>query len=642
MSERARTLNKQRTLRTALYSLLLILLGVLVVAGTYELSYRSAADNLRQSAQRRLEFLSSDLASALDKYDTLPIVLSSHPELIDLLQHAGDAKRRAAVNARLERLAHEAHVAAIYLMDRHGTTIAASNWNTPRSFLGQNYAFRPYFREAIVGGIGRFYAIGATTGEPGYFLAHPLRNEAATAGATPPLGVVAVKISLDDIESNWSRSAELLMLADAHGVVFLASRPEWKFRTLEPLLPAIREQIRAAQQYGDSTLEPLPMRPPRQLAKNGITRVAVSDGHDARTTWLTVAMHSRPIGRMAWTLLSVSDIDEITQLARWHATAAAFACAFALVGALYARLRRRRDEERRVARRELERVNAELDQRIGERTAVLVQANRDLATKIAELDRTRATLQATQDELVQAGKLTVLGQMAASITHEINQPLTALRALNDNAVILLDRGDATAVRGNLGLIDGLTQRIAGIVAQLKGFARKDEMRPVPVALGPVIDAAIALVAADARRDGVRIDVETISADTAVEGQAVRIEQVLVNLLRNAIDATRDGAAKVLQLRVQRDAQWVRISVLDEGPGISQQALERLFEPFFTTKPVGQGLGLGLAISASIANALGGGLEAANRPEGGAVFVLRLRAAVLPAAASSPAVPLTIG
>jgi C4-dicarboxylate-specific signal transduction histidine kinase len=641
MFERAQAAHKRRTLRAALYTLLLALVGALIVVGTYELSYRNAADGLRQTAERRLEFLSSDLASALDKYDTLPIVLSSHPELVELLSHADDVRRRAAVNSRLERLAQEVHVAAIYLMDRHGTTIAASNWNTPRSFVGQNYAFRPYFREAIVGGIGRFYAIGATTGEPGYFLAHPVRSEATASSTAQPLGVVAVKISLDDIESNWARSGELLLLADVHGVVFLSSRPEWKFRTLEPLLPAIREQIRAAQQYGDAVLEPLPTRPPNHLAKSGVTRIAVGDAADARARWLSVALQSRQIGRMAWTLLSVSQIDEITRLARWHATAAAFACAFAFVGALYTRLRRRRDEERRIARRELERVNAELEHRIGERTAVLVKANRDLATKIGELDRTQATLRATQDELIQAGKLTVLGQMAASITHEINQPLTALRALNDNAVILLDRGDAGAVRGNLGLIDGLTQRIAGIVAQLKGFARKDEMRPVPVALGPVIDAALSLMATDARRDGVRIDVEPIAADLAVEGQTVRIEQVLVNLLRNALDAVRDSPDKVVQLRVQRKGEWVRVSLLDGGPGIAPEAFKHLFEPFFTTKPAGQGLGLGLAISASIANALGGALEAANRPEGGAIFTLRLRAAVL-STSTTPPQPLTIG
>jgi two-component system C4-dicarboxylate transport sensor histidine kinase DctB len=635
----AQPLNARR-MRAALYALLLVLAGVAVVAGTYRVSYDSSWSELRQSTQRRLEFLSSDLASALDKFDTLPIVLSSHPELVDLLHHADDARRRQAVNLRLERLARESRVAAIYLMDRHGTTIAASNWNTPSSFVAQNYGYRPYFRAAIAGGIGRFYAIGATTGEPGYFLAHPVHDDAAPAPRAAPAGVIAVKISLDDIEANWARSGELLMLADVHGVVFLASRPEWKFRTLDKLPAATRESIRAAQQYSDRALAPLPIERPTDAAANGVTRLAIDTPGGARPQWLSVAGERREIGRMAWTLLSFSEVDEIARLARGHAAAAGFAGAFILVGALYARLRRRRDEERRTARRELERASAELEQRIGERTAVLVEANRELAAKIGELGRTQTTLRATRDELIQAGKLTVLGQMAASITHEINQPLTALRALNDNAMILLDRGEPREVRNNLQVMDGLTRRIAAIVGQLKGFARKDDLKQMPVAVGPVIEAARALLAADARHAGVSIAVGPIAPEIAVRGQAVRIEQVLINLMRNALDAVRDTAARSVQVDASHDAEWVRISVADAGPGIAPEAMTRMFEPFFTTKPAGQGLGLGLAISASIANALGGALEAANRPQGGAVFTLRLPVAVLDA--SADAAPHTIG
>jgi two-component system C4-dicarboxylate transport sensor histidine kinase DctB len=617
-----------RAMRAALYTLLVLLAGVAVVGGVYRVSYDSAWSELRQSTQRRLEFLSSDLASALDKFDTLPIVLSSHPELVDLLRHADDPRRRAAVNQRLERLARESRVAAIYLMDRDGTTIAASNWNTPGSFVAQNYAFRPYFRDAIAGGIGRFYAIGATTGEPGYFLAHPVRDDAALPSAATPPGVIAVKISLDEIEANWARSGELLMLADVHGVVFLASRPEWKFRTLDALPAATRERIRAAQQYGDRALAPLPIERGADAAATGVMRLAIDAAGSARPQWLSVAGERREIGRMAWTLLSFSEVDEIARLARGHAAAAGFATAFIVVGALYARLRRRRDEERRIARRELERASAELEQRIGERTAVLVEANRELAAKIGELGRTQSTLRATQDELVQAGKLAVLGQMAASITHEINQPLTALRALNDNAVILLERGEPREVHNNLKMIDGLTRRIAAIVAQLKGFARKDDLKQMPVAVAPVIEAARALLAADVRHAGANIVVAPIAPQVAVRGQAVRIEQVLINLMRNALDAVRDTAARSVQVSVEHDDTWVRISVADAGPGIAPEAMARLFEPFFTTKPAGQGLGLGLAISASIANALGGALEAANSPQGGAAFTLRLPAAVL--------------
>lgn len=607
--------------------LLLVLLGGVVVAAAWQAAWRVGLNDLHQASERRLQFLSADLASALDKFNTLPLVLAGHPELIGLLRHADDAGRRDVVNQRLQRLADSTHVAAIFLIDAHGQTLAASNWSTPHSFVGQNYAFRPYFRDAIEQGAGRFFAVGATTGEPGYFLAHRVPDE--LRGGAEALGVIAVKISLDDIEANWRRGDTMLMLADAQGVVFLASRPEWKFRTLAPLPEATRQRIRATQQYGDSQLEGVPL----QGIDTQSMRVGVDDASAGGRRWLRVSGARRPIGHMGWTLMSFAEIDDVVNLASGYAAAAGFAYAFVLVVALYARLRRRRDEERRRAKGELERVNAQLDERIGERTAVLVRANEELAAKIAQLDRTQKTLRATQDELIQAGKLTVLGQMAASITHEINQPLAALRALNDNAMVLLERGDEPAVGENLRTVASLTQRIAAIVAQLKGFARKDDLRQAPVAVRPAVDAAISLVAADARRHGVRIEVEAMDDSLAVQGQVVRVEQVLVNLLRNGVDACRENGASLVTVRAARDGDWVAIAVADTGPGIAPDALPRLFEPFFTTKAAGEGLGLGLVISGSIANALGGSLFAANRPQGGAEFTLRLRAASMPAGAA---------
>jgi two-component system C4-dicarboxylate transport sensor histidine kinase DctB len=432
----------------------------------------------------------------------------------------------------------------------------------------------------------------------------------------------------------------LLLLADAHGVVFLASRPEWAFHTLQPLDDATRARLRATRQYGNAALQPLPLDRPQDAFDGRATRLATQAGADGPVHWLRVSAQRRTIGAMDWTLLSFAETDALVQAARAQAALAGLAYAVVVVVALYARLRHRRDEERRLARRDLERASAELERRIDERTAVLREANEELERKIDELARTQATLRAAQDELVQAGKLAVLGQMAASITHEINQPLAALRALNDNARMLLERGDLDAVKANLGTIEGLTLRVAAIVGRLKGFARKDDLRLVPVPLGPAIEAACALVAADAQRAGVAIELEPPAPALAVQGQAVRIEQVLVNLLRNALDANRDTGSRRILVQTRRDGDAVRISVADEGRGIAPEASKRLFEPFFTTKPAGQGLGLGLAISASIANALGGALDAANRPEGGAVFTLRLRAIEQPHA--PPVVPQLIG
>ena len=148
-------------------TLALVALGAAIVLGAFAAAYRHGWQQLHDQAQRRLDFLAADLTTTLEKYENLPIALASHSELPDLLQHPEDPARRDAVNRRLERLAQATHVFAIYLIAPSGVTVAASNWDTPTSFVGQNYAFRPYFRDALAGGTGRFYAIGATTKEPG-------------------------------------------------------------------------------------------------------------------------------------------------------------------------------------------------------------------------------------------------------------------------------------------------------------------------------------------------------------------------------------------------------------------------------------------------------------------------------------------
>jgi C4-dicarboxylate-specific signal transduction histidine kinase len=653
----AQLTNIIRPARSLGYALVLvgIALGIFIVAETYRVAYQHGLADLRKNTQQYLQFVSTDLATALEKFNTLPVVLASHPELVDLLKNNRDGQHRDAVNHRLEQLAQSTHVSAIYLIDISGQTLASSNWATPRSFVGENYAFRPYFQDAIKNGLGRYYAVGATTGEPGYFLAHRIQNTNTDGAQT--LGVIAVKISLDEIEANWTRSNSMLMLADGNGVIFLASKPEWKFHTLGQLDTENLARIRASQQYGNMNLAPLRVNNSSNATLNvgdgSILNLGVSEDGGA-DKWLSLIVERRGIGSgdPAWSVLSLADVDDVVSDARRYAVTSGFAYGLVLIAALYIRLRRRRNEERKRSQQALKRMSVELEQRIGERTAVLVSANDELAIKIRELDRTQATLRATQDQLIQAGKLTVLGQMAASVTHEINQPLTALRTLNDNAIVLLNRGDEETVHENLLTMNSLTQRIASIVAELKGFARKDDLHLESVAVAPAINAAISLVAADARRHGVHIAVGEIAPDFAVQGQTVRLEQILINLLRNGVDACRDaeggdggdggnGGGRV-EIQTRLDAEWVNITITDNGPGIPADVLPRLFEPFFTTKSEGDGLGLGLAISSSIAAALGGTLQASNHCEGGAVFTLRLRVAACHHAAHDIAAPHTIG
>lgn len=581
---------------------LVVLGGVAVAYAAWRLSLDLALAQTRDDAQRHLRFVAHELTGTLDKYEAVPQVLARHPALSALLAEPAAKARVAEVNALLEGVARDAAAAAIFLVDAQGRTLASSNWRDAQTFVGQNYAYRPYFRDAMASGGGHFYARGSTTGTPGYFIAHRLDGPAA--------GVVVLKVSLDEMEANWARSAGQLMLADARGVVFLASRPEWKYRTLQPLSPAVRAELRDTQQYGDLPLAPLAREVSRLPTALRIERIGR----------LRALVTEQAVEGRGWSLLSFTEIRGAEQIAAGRAWAAALGWVSLLLLLAYLQLRRRRARERLAAQGELRAAYDSLEARIAERT-------RELQARVDELHRTEQALRATQDDLVQAGKLAVLGQMAASITHEINQPLAALRALNDNARVFLERGMQADAEGNLQAIDQLTQRIAAIVAQLKGFARRDELRMQPVDVAAAFQAALGLVGAEARRRRVRLDCPPVPEGLAVLGQQVRIEQVLVNLLRNGIDASAEQGGGTVTLQAEVENGQALLRVTDDGPGLAEDVQARLFEPFFTTKRRGEGLGLGLSISASIANALGGTLQGANRPEGGAQFTLRLSVAV---------------
>ena len=231
-------------------------------------------------------------------------------------------------------------------------------------------------------------------------------------------------------------------------------------------------------------------------------------------------------------------------------------------------------------------------------------------------------LRSTQDELVQAGKLAMLGQMAAGVTHELNQPLAAIRGFADNARAYLERGQAEQASANLGHISDASARMGAIIGQLKGFARRsDTVARIDIAQS--VRASAFLLQSEFRRCGAELELHGETDSIEVAGDTVRLEQVFINLLRNALDAVEDAAVRKVGITLDRHQGWARVRIADSGPGIPGDVAAHLFEPFFTTKPSGKGLGLGLAISSSIVQAMNGQLSAANGAQGGAEFEVRL-------------------
>ena len=332
-------------------------------------------------------------------------------------------------------------------------------------------------------------------------------------------------------------------------------------------------------------------------------------------------MQTAVVGPLAWKLVLFSSTEAAFTAARDVAIATALALALAALLVITLWLRRSRLQERRAARIELQRINDELEMRIAERTQVLVDANRSMESKLSELGEAERMLRATQDHAIQAGKLAVLGQMSAGIVHEIAQPLTAMRILSENARKLLSVKEFAEADGNMIEIGDLCRKAGSIVGELKGFAQKSVETFEPVLVDQVTSDAVTLVRRESA--GVEFDVRPTSRPVWVSGNSVRLEQVLINLLRNSIDAMKDSAHRCISIRMELDERHVVLRVRDTGSGITPEAVQRLFEPFFTTKAPGHGLGLGLAISASIVQAMHGEMRAANHPEGGAEFTLKL-------------------
>jgi two-component system C4-dicarboxylate transport sensor histidine kinase DctB len=577
-------------------------LVIAVVFATYVLAGKKAANDIREAGERQLQIIALDLESVLEKFETLPFALGLQADVGQALAHPGDANVIKRLNLTLQFIQRKSKVVAIYMLDRNGTTLASSNWDQPFSFVGKDFSFRPYFLEAIKGNAGRFYGIGNTSNEPGYFIAQPIYPAGAIPGSVAPIGVMTVKIDLAEFENTWRSSEDPITLTDHSGVVFLSNRSAWKYHSLQPLNSAMQHDIADTLQYAHQAITPVSSLPKQ-----------IQSGFGEHVT--------RPIGRLGWQLMLFPSQARIQRVALLWTLAAVLLLAIAGISLWAVYQRRRRLEERLESRNALQRAAVELDQKIAQRTQELVLANQNLEIKYVSLKETEHLLRATQNELVQAGKLAMLGQMAAGVTHELNQPLTAIRAFADNAVTYLSRGQAEQACENLAHISAASTRMGAIIGQLKGFARKSHETVSTVDLPHAIKASTLLLQNKFEHHAVHLDIDIREA-LQVVGDTVRTEQVLINLLHNAIDAVAGQSKRSVSVLLEREADHAVIRVRDSGPGIPEQVAQHLFEPFFTTKPSGKGLGLGLAISSSIVQAMNGQLTAHNRA-GGAEFVVRL-------------------
>jgi len=569
-----------------------LMAGVILLCATlaYAWSWRFSGTRLVEGARERLALYETSLDAAVERFRYLPEFMALTEPVRALLDHPSDEMRIGEANAHLRRITQSAGADVLFVMNADGLTLASSNADEPGSFVGQNYAFRPYFRSAIETGAGRYYAVGATTGKPGYFLASRID------GPHGPRGVAVVKVDLAPLAAEWRRTAEKVVLVDQEGVIFLATDPAWLYRPLVSLGETTLKYLDETRKYGSPPQIGQPLTRGTFL-RGGLALTELEQQPGQSETLFELAY---PLPGHGWQLLFFAPVTRANEFASLAATSV---MVLGLVAFLLTTMMR----QRRAHARARARAHAELEQRVEERTLALRQA---------------------QDGLVQSAKLAGLGQGLAGIAHEMAQPLVALRMSLASLTHFLRSGDQTRALGSAEGIVAILRRVEKLASDLRNFARPDSETPRQVSLQDLIHGAISLIEHRLKASDITLEWHFPPEPVIVDARPNRLEQVIVNLLSNALDSCEEAnchlpRARQVRLSLSVESDCARVSVEDEGAGLGETPPEKVFEPFFSTKATGRGLGLGLSISRGIMAEHGGTLQLDPVVDGGAVATISL-------------------
>lgn len=634
-------------LRPALRKTAITLLALLAIALCgwlgYGLGQQKAMQDLRETSNHRLDLFALAAEGVVHRLENIPPIVQLNPAVLELLRMPDEQQPRAAANLYLEQLNAHLGSMAVFVTNRRGLVVASSNGSQPDdSRRGNDISFRPYFLEALAGRVGRHFALGVEGGEPGYFVAYPIHD------GPDVVGVAAIKINLAPINEAWSMLGVPALLADLNQVVMLSSNPDWRYRSLVSLPLERRVDLLLTRLYNERRLQPFPVAidlsvdQDSQIIEGSLPGSAATPLTSRGTGTLVLG---RTLNGMDWRLITFSSLDGVRDAAVLWALTAALTAGSAILALLYLAQRRRILRQRRDSRRQLEQAYADLERKVQDRTQDLTDANRQLVSEIHEREQAEHTLRATQDELVHAAKMALLGQLATSITHELTQPLGAMRTLAANSAEFLRRGDTHTLEGNLAIMGRLSEQMGSIITPLKSFARKSQPHCEPVDAARAVANSLFLYSTRLRQENIEVDNQVLPGHSRPWCDPNRLEQVITNLIGNAIDAMQATPRRELSLlagtgpsallaaeglSVAPSCPW--ILVRDTGHGLPDDSAS-LFEPFHTTKASGAGLGLGLTISRDITRAFGGDIQAVNRPGGGACFAI-----VFPAQPSSSTSP----
>ncbi|MCY0096643.1 sensor histidine kinase [Hoeflea ulvae] len=567
-----------RLIRTALFVGWAILSAVIVAWSVGSATQRAHSD-VMQKAGETLAVQTEILSGVLDKYRLLPPLLSRQSSIRTLfVRDTGGNAQTIDARRTAESITGMSAARDVAFFFPDGELLANARGPDARSAV----ALPELIEVARQGRLGRA-ALSYGGDDRTYAFSSGVRRDGKF------VGVVIVYVDFYRVEAAWALSARRIFVTDRTGTVFLANDPDWRLKPVSDL-----------RQAGE----------PSRYLING----QFEDRLD----------QVRRLPLLEWNLHVLADPAPVETARITAAAIATLACL--LAGVIVLVLLRR--NEVAILRTRTDRATAlRLERVVRDRTRALSVTNRSLSHEVEVRRKAEDRLRKTQAELVQTSKLAALGQMSAALSHEYNQPLAAIRSYADNAQRFLERGATSEVLANLSRINGLVERMAELSRTLLSFSRKPGATVGPVPLGTIIDEALLLARPRARAAGIaNILVTPNVADLYVQGGRIRLGQVFVNLVNNAIDALAGTDDARVEIDARRDGDRVVVTVSDNGPGIGAEQLAKVFDPFFTTKGIGEGIGIGLSIVDNIIRDFGGTIVAGNRPGGGACFTVTLRAA----------------
>ncbi len=524
----------------------------------------------RKQSLERAGLYATSISSALQRAAYVPLLMSRDQTLISALQ----SEDYTLITPRLITLKNDLAAASISLLDLDGRIVATSD----RRLLGSQPEKPDYFVRALRENDTVFQPMKTDGQVGGFFYARKIED------GNQSIGVIVVEVDLQRQEQIWRRSGAEVVVYDSTGDILLASNTDWRQMTLDELLSSSYRPTPAQRLFGGSLGES-----PQAFVYLDGQRLLVSEAK---------------IGFLGWRLSYFASLANVQ--ARVNAVIALELMGLSLLAALAFYLISRRTARQSVA------IRQESDE--------LRRLNARLSAEIEQRQMAEKNLETAEQSLEQASKLAALGQMSAAVSHELNQPLAAMRTYLAGAKLLMQRKRPEEALSSFQRIDDLIERMGAITRQLKAHARKSENDNKVIDMRDCIESAITMMSPQLGQTQVSIERHIPDTPAPVRADAVRVEQIIVNLLRNALDAVKDVEDKKIVIRLDV-GDMVTLDIQDNGHGIED--VDSLFEPFSTTKKPGEGVGLGLAISAGFASEMGGRLTGRNATPVGAIFQLKL-------------------